>query len=246
MKRRQWGPVLALLLCALIAMIAWVVLLINQLSTRTMVRISAQHQEIAQLKTQIDGLTKLLTEGPQGAPPEDFTKVYEIPAGDSAIKGTLEAPVTITGFLDLECPYSARFQPVIEQVLAAYPGRVRFVAKQFPLPFHQQARAAAKAVLAAGLQEKYFQMQDAVLKENRALSEEKFLEIAKKVKLNIRRFKADLKANDQSWESLIDADFQLGNRVEVRGTPTYYINGRKTQARDPASFKAEIDAILNQ
>ena len=54
----------------------------------------------------------------------------------------------------------------------------------------------------------------------------------------------DLKEKDSKWEELIQKDMLMGGQGMVRGTPTFFINGRKTQARDLESFKQEIDAIL--
>ena len=177
---------------------------------------------------------------------EDFKKVYDIPAGKAPIRGKADAKVTIIGFLDLQCPFSARFQPVIDQVLAAYPGRVNYVIKHFPLPFHQQAKPAAKAVLAAGEQGKYWEMADSILKDSRDLSKEKLEAFAKTIKLDMKKFEADLKDKESDWEKFIQADYELGLKVNVQGTPTYYINGRKTKSRNLESFKKEIDAIFSQ
>jgi len=178
--------------------------------------------------------------------PEDYKKVYDIPIGKSPIRGKANALVTIVGFLDLECPYSARFQPVINQVLEAYPGKVKYVIKHFPLAFHKQAKPAAKAMLAAGEQGKYWEMADAILKDSRGLSAEKLEGFAKTLKLNIKKYKAALKKKDFEWEKLIQEDYELGQKVGVRGTPTYYLNGRKTRSRNLESFKEEIDTILSQ
>jgi hypothetical protein len=38
----------------------------------------------------------------------------------------------------------------------------------------------------------------------------------------------------------------LAQQVDVRGTPTYYISGRKTMARDLTTYKKEIDELLNK
>ena len=57
---------------------------------------------------------------------------------------------------------------------------------------------------------------------------------------------ADYKNKDAQWEKQVQDDFQLGTAVDVRGTPTFYLNGRKTGARDLNSFKAQIDAILGR
>lgn len=181
--------------------------------------------------------------GPQ-APQEDFNKVYDIPIGNSAVKGNPDAPITIVGFLDLQCPFSKRFQPVINQVLEAYPEKVKYVVKDFPLGFHKQALPAAKAVLAAGEQGKFFEMMQLVLDNNKELNAEKYEEFAKQLGLNIAQFKSSLEKNDQAWNELIKKDAMMGQRVDVRGTPTFYLNGKKTRARSLDAFKAEIDAIL--
>jgi protein-disulfide isomerase len=55
---------------------------------------------------------------------------------------------------------------------------------------------------------------------------------------------ADYKNKDAQWEKQIQDDMQLAGSVDVRGTPTFYLNGRKTNARDLNSFKAQIDPIL--
>jgi len=181
-----------------------------------------------------------------GPPPEDYTKAYEIPVGNSPVKGPDKAKITIVGFLDLQCPFSARFQPVIDQVLADYPDTVNYRIKHFPLGFHQQAKPAAKAVLAAGEQGKYWEMLAAILKDNRDLNAEKLKALAKDLKLNIKKYEEDLKNNDAQWEKQIAEEFALGEKIDVRGTPTYYLQGKKTRARTPEDFKKTIDAILNQ
>jgi protein-disulfide isomerase len=209
--------------------------------------INNQQIKINGISQQLSKLTDLIAKGPGGgkAAAEDFTKVYNIPIGKSPVLGAPEASVTITAFLDLECPFSARFQPVIDQVLAAYPGQIKYMVKHFPLSFHQRAKPAAKFLLAAGKQGKYWEMLAIILKDNKDLSDAKLDEMAKSLKLNLNLIKSDLKTNDAQWEKLIQEDFALGASVDVAGTPMYYINGRKTKARDLAAFKTEIDAILN-
>lgn len=184
-------------------------------------------------------------EQPSVPPAEDMNKVYEIPLDSVVFKGQSDGPVTIVGFLDLECPFSSRFQPVFDEAVKAYPGKVRYAVKHFPLAFHQQAKPAAKAVLAAGEQGKYYEMLDKILSNNRGLSAEKYEQFAKELGLNVAKFKKDLKANDAAWSEFIDKDFELGTRVDVRGTPTFFIDGKKTMARTPEQVKAEIGAILS-
>lgn len=49
---------------------------------------------------------------PKKRPPqEDFSKVHDIPVGNSPVKGNMSAPVTIVEFSDFQCPYCSRLQP---------------------------------------------------------------------------------------------------------------------------------------
>lgn len=181
----------------------------------------------------------------QGPPPEDFARVYDIPVDRSPIRGNPSAPVTIVAFDDYQCPFCARFHPPILEALKAYPDKVKFVIKNFPLSFHPQAAPAAKAVMAAGEQGKYFEMADVLLADNRDLSEDRFKWEAENLGLNVDKFLKDFKEKDAQWQDIIQKDLTLGQNVDVGGTPTFYINGRKTNVRDFASWKGEIDQILS-
>lgn len=181
-----------------------------------------------------------------GPPSDEYAKVHKINVAHSPVRGNKKAPVTIVEFVDFQCPFCSRFHPMIDKVLAAYPKKVNYVLKNFPLSFHPQAKPAAKAAFAAGEQGKYWEMTDLLLNNNTQLGKEKFEEWAKDIGLNVKKFKKDYEKKDAAWEKLIKADMTLGQEVQVRGTPTFYINGRKTQARDLSTFKKEIDAILKK
>src|SRR5690242_14877535 len=65
-------------------------------------------------------------------PPIDPNKVYPLSVGDSAAKGPKDAKITIVEFSDYQCPYCSRAEPLMEQVLQAYPKDVQRVYKQYP------------------------------------------------------------------------------------------------------------------
>jgi protein-disulfide isomerase len=181
---------------------------------------------------------------PQQPPAEDMNKVYDLNPGVSSILGNKNAPVTITEFSDFQCPFCARFYPVIKDVLGAYPNQVRVVIKNFPLPFHPNARPAAKLAMAANEQGKFQGMMESLLANGGDVSDDKIKEYAKTLGLNYNKLMADYKGKDAQWEQQLKDDFQLATNSDVRGTPTFYLNGHKTNSRDLASFKVEIDAIL--
>ena len=210
-------------------------------------RLSALENKLSQIENKISAAPSApQPQQPPQPPSEDLDKVYTIPVGNSMIVGKKDAPITITQFTDLQCPFCARFYPPVKETLKAYPDKVNYLIKHYPLSFHPNARPAAKVALAAGAQGKYIEMVELLLNNGADVSEPKLKEYAKTLKLNEKKLLNDIKNNDATYEANIKADLDLGGQVDVRGTPTFYINGKKTNARDAASFKTEIDKILAQ
>lgn len=180
-----------------------------------------------------------------GRPQEDLSKVYSIAVGESMVLGKKNAPITIVAFFDLQCPFCSRFYPPIQEVLKAYPDKVNFVIKNYPLPFHNSALAAAKLTLAAQRQGKYFEMVDLLLQNGASVLEDKVKDYAKKLGINYNKLMADYRKKDAQWQKRIDEDKALAEKVNVHGTPTFFINGRLTSAREFSSYKTEIDKVLS-
>lgn len=176
-------------------------------------------------------------------PQIDPNKVYQIPVASSAVRGPKDAPVTITMFSDFQCPFCAQTAPVIEQVLAAYPNDVNFVMKQFPLrSIHPQADPAARAAIAAGKQGKFWEMHDELYKNSRTLSPETIKGLAEKLGLDMKKFEADM--NSDEVKKQVEEELALGAKSDVRGTPSFFVNGKIAQNRTVDGFKAQIDAEL--
>lgn len=158
--------------------------------------------------------------------------------------GAPDAPVEIVVFDDFECPYCAKSVPLFKQVLKAYPDKTKLVIKNFPLGMHKNARAAAVASLAAERQGKFWPLHDLLFENYNKLNPQKIRELAEQVGLDMKRFDKD--RNDPILQQQINADMQEGQRVGVRGTPTVFINGRRLQKRNLASFKQLIDEELTK
>jgi len=214
----------------------------NQGNGKVMESLNEVKRQLGQIKGQISNNPQRPSAPPQQE--EDMNKVYNIDPGSSVIIGKKDAPVTIVEFSDFQCPFCSRFYPVAKDVLGAYPEQVRLIVKNFPLPFHPNARPAAKLALAANEQGKYQGMMEALLTNGGDVSDAKIQEYAKSLGLDYNKLMADYKTKDAQWEKQIQDDMQLGSSVDVRGTPTFYLNGKKTNSRDLASFKSQIDAIL--
>ena len=71
-----------------------------------------------------------------------------------------KAPVTIIEFFDYQCPFCQRTNPAIEEAIKKHPGKVRLVLKNLPLSIHPDSALAHQAALAAGEQNKFWEMHD--------------------------------------------------------------------------------------
>ncbi len=205
-------------------------------------KLDAQNVLLTQIQNKLNTLNAPAQ--PPQPPPEDLNKVYTIDIGTSPVIGKKDAPVTIVEFSDFQCPFCSRFYQPIKDVLAAYPDQVNVVVKNYPLPFHPNARPAAKLALAANEQGKYREMMEALLVNNADISEAKIKEYAKSTGIDYDKLMADYKSKDAQWEKQIQDDMKMAEEIDVRGTPTFFLNGRKTNARDINAFKAQIDPLL--
>jgi hypothetical protein len=100
----------------------------------------------------------------QESPEERIEKaaIEDVQVGAAPTRGPANAPVTIVVFSDFHCPFCAKAAGAPEQIEREYPGKVRIAFKHHPLPMHAEARAAAKAALAAQAQGRFWELHDAL------------------------------------------------------------------------------------
>ncbi len=179
-----------------------------------------------------------------GAPPAPAA-VQDIAVGSAPVKGPKNAPVTIVTFSDFECPFCSRVVPTLKQIEEQYGAKVKVAFKNQPLPFHQKARGAAAAALAANEQGKFWEMHDKLFANQQALDRPSLDKYASELGLDVGKFKAALDSN--KFDAQITADSQEGTRVGANGTPTFFINGRQLVGAQPFdAFKTIIDDELKK
>jgi protein-disulfide isomerase len=211
-------------------------------------RLEAQQKDVV---TKLEGLEKqnkeiLAKAGSGAAAPKpnapDPNKKWDINIGTSSAKGPATAAVTIVEWSDFQCPFCSQAKDLVHQILDAYPKDVRFVFKNYPLPFHQQAMPAAKAAVAAGKQGKFFEMHDKLFENQRALAPEKFSEWAGELGMNVDQFKKDMDSPEVA--AVITGEMKEAGDVGVRGTPSFFINGKQPAGRSFELYKSIIDEEL--
>ena len=170
----------------------------------------------------------------------------EVSLDDDASKGPAKAPVTIVEFSDYQCPYCSRAETTVQEVLKKYGDKIRFVYRDYPLPFHQNANIAAQASECAKDQGKFWEMHNAMFANQAKLAQADLIETAGGIAgIDKEKFKACLESG--KFKDEVQKDANDGQKYGVSGTPTFFINGiPMVGARDVNSFAEIIDSELER
>jgi len=159
-------------------------------------------------------------------------------------KGNPEAPVKIVEFADFECPACGTVNPIVEKVVADNQDKIYYAFRNYPFSTHKNSKVAAQAAEAAGIQNKFWEMQDLLFKNQNdwiesSNPEEIFTSYAQGLSLDTEKFKNDYKAAG----NIIDQDLADGNKVQIKATPTFFINGTRYEG---AMSLLQFQEIINQ
>jgi protein-disulfide isomerase len=158
-------------------------------------------------------------------------------------KGPAGAPITIVEFSDYECPFCVKAEPTVKEILDAYPGKIRLVYRDFPLPMHSRAPKAAEAAHCAGDQGKYWEMHARLFASSGKLEPSDLKAYARDVGVDGGKFDQCLDKGEKASE--VEKHKKAGEEAGVTGTPAFFINGRMISGAQPAeAFKAIIDKEL--
>jgi protein-disulfide isomerase len=200
------------------------------------------------------GAERIAPEGVRGAraparEEEDPNRVYSPTlAANAPSRGAANARVTVQIFSDFECPFCSRIEPTLSTLVERYGSRVRFVWRDYPLPFHQNAMLAAEAaqeVFAQLGNDGFWRFHDVLMENQRALTRPDLERYAGELgRVDMRRFLAALdgRIHRAAIEAQINSVRAAGMGI---GTPSVLVNGRLIQgARPVEQFEEAIDRAL--
>lgn len=139
--------------------------------------------------------------------------------------GPLDAPVVITEFLDVQCPYCERLLPRIDSILQAYPEDISLVIHHYPLTNHPLAIPGAIATECALRQGQFVPMLRLVMARQDSLQSEAWGWFAREVKISETLFRDCMEMPADSFPRIASGR-ALGDRTGVRATPTVWVNGK--------------------
>lgn len=170
---------------------------------------------------------------------------YEVKVGDAPSVGPDAAPVTVITYLDYQCPFCRRVWPTLEKLRTDFPDKVRLVIKQHALPFHQQARTAARAALAANEQGHFWEYQARLFGPNQKIDRDSLIALAATLKLDVGKFTAAI--DSTRFDAQIDGEGAEAVRLGASGTPTTFINGTPLVGAQPYElFEYQVRLALGE
>jgi len=156
---------------------------------------------------------------------------------EDPLLGPEDAPVTLVVFSDFQCDVCEMFATNFEHLIEYNKEKLNIIFKYFPLSsqcnpvttddLHPLACQSALAAEAARQQGKFWEYHDAMFEKGIEKDEKIFFEIAQFLNLNMEKFTADY--NSIKSKEKISTDIREGNRLNIDGTPTVFLNGRKVR-----------------
>ena len=213
---------------------------------------SEQAQDILNELKLIRQTLEKMQSGQQAPAPDDKVSYKLSPGGFSL--GDAKAPLVMVEYTDFQCPFCQQFHnTAFAQIKANYidTGKIRFVSRDFPLDFHENARRAATASRCAAEQGKYWEMRHVMIVNADQLKPDKLAAYAEQVKMDGSKFKACL--DSDKFKAQIDQDIAEGGVAGVQGTPSFVLgrieDGKLTGVRlvgamPYAQFDAKIQEML--
>ena len=170
----------------------------------------------------------------------------QVAIGNSPVLGKKDAKIQVVAFSDFQCPYCSRGGEVAHELQKKYGSKLVVAFKHYPLPFHQQAIPASEmseCVKKIGGDEKFWKFHDITFKKQDKMDNESLLANVKETGVDQAKVKECFDKGE--FKELVKADMDYGNKLGVRSTPTFFVNGQLVAGALPIEqFSEMVDEEL--
>lgn len=162
--------------------------------------------------------------------------------------GPTMAKVVVVEFLDPECEACRAFHPRVKKVLSEFDGKIRYQIRY--MPFHHNSANAIKALHAANVQGKLWELLDLLFTKQSEWGEKRddqsalIHSYAKSLGLDMKKFKTDF--DSPAAAARIQKDEADGKSVGVSGTPSFYINSVPLMQLGEEPLRMAINSALQE
>ncbi len=151
------------------------------------------------------------------------------------IIGPQNAPVTIVEFFDPACETCRAFYPIVKQIMAQHPDKVRLALRY--APFHHGSDQVVKLIEAARKQGLYTPVLEALLATQPEWADHAApnigiaFEAAARAGLDMGRARQDMETPE--IQAVLAQDIEDLTALQVSKTPTFFVNGRSLPSFGP-------------
>jgi protein-disulfide isomerase len=167
---------------------------------------------------------------------ENVPAIFNAPG--SPVLGNKKGTVNLVEFFDYQCKHCKEASAIISQMISKNPN-LRVILKE--LPIFPNSEYAARAALAAQIQGKFAEMNDALLKAELPLTNDKVLQIAGTVGLNAKQLEKDMQNDPIKNE--IAQNAKLAEMLGLAGTPSFIVGSMKNDHLDKVFY---LPGMTNQ
>lgn len=166
----------------------------------------------------------------------------------SPVEGAETAKVYVSEFLDPECESCRAIYPSVKQLLNDYEGKIKVVVRYVPL--HRNSEFAIRVLEASKLQGKYWEALEMMFKsqpywaDHHSPKPELLWYYLPSVGVDVEKIKNDM--NSPEIQKLIDTDKADAQKLQVRGTPTFFVNGKRVEQHGIQFVKNAIEEALRE
>jgi protein-disulfide isomerase len=164
----------------------------------------------------------------------------KVEIGSAPTWGKEGSKVTIVEYSDFQCPFCTRGADTLNEVKKKYGNKIRVAFKHFPLPMHKDAKPAAEASMCVNEQssDKFWKFHDLAFKAQDKLDAAGLEKLAKDSGANVDKFKECM--TSKKYEKAVADDMSYGEKIGVKSTPTFFINGQILSGAVPLENFSEI------
>lgn len=156
--------------------------------------------------------------------------------------------VTLIEYGDLQCPACAQYNPIVNQAMHDYKGKVRFIFRFFPLTsVHKNAIISGQAAYAGWKLGKFNEMKDILFDEQASWENlddprDTFIGMARKIGLDETKFKEIMNSSEAKNRILDGEKESLG--IGLNSTPSFFVGNMYVGPRSYDDFKKYLDDAL--
>ena len=164
----------------------------------------------------------------------------DVQVGEAPIFGNKDATVTVVEFSDFQCPFCSRAADTVTQLKKKYGSKIKLAFRHFPLPMHHDARPAAEASMCVNDQgtDKFWKFHDLAFKNQDKLDKTNLEKYAKDSGVDVAKFTQCL--TSKKFSDFVQKDMSYGEKIGVKSTPTFFVNGQLVSGAVPIETFSEI------